>query len=93
MGESSNSAVVVSADNCIYFSSLHPINIEALCLKYLAILAAIFGDTRGLVFEQFKEATNDEDLEDMLKDAQAYPKGMAAQDFLKKGAAVPQHFE
>ena len=26
----------------IYFSSLHPINIEALCLKYLAILTAWF---------------------------------------------------
>ena len=39
--------------NCIfclegtYFSSLHPINIDALCLKYLAILAAWFCRPRG----------------------------------------------
>ena len=35
-------------------------------------------------FEQFKEAINDEDFEDLLKDAQADPKGVAAQGFLKK---------
>ena len=38
----------------------------------------------GRAFEQFKEATNDEDFEDLLKDAQADPKGVAAQDLLKK---------
>ena len=38
----------------------------------------------GRAFEQFKEAINDEDLEDLLKDAQADPKGVAAQDLLKK---------
>ena len=38
----------------------------------------------GRAFEQFKEAINDEDFEDMLKDAQADPKGVAAQDLLKK---------
>jgi len=35
-------------------------------------------------FEQFKEAINDEDFEDLLKDAQVDPKGVAAQDLLKK---------
>ena len=35
-------------------------------------------------FEQFMEATNDEDFEDLLKDAQADPKGVSAQDLLKK---------
>ena len=35
-------------------------------------------------FEQFKEAINDEDFEDLLKDAQADPKGVAAQGLLKK---------
>jgi len=35
-------------------------------------------------FEQFKEAINDEDFEDLLKDAQADPKGGVAQDLLKK---------
>ena len=35
-------------------------------------------------FEQFKEAINDEDFEDLLKDAQADSKGVAAQDLLKK---------
>ena len=35
-------------------------------------------------FEQFKEAINDEDFEDLLKDAQADPKGVVAQDLLKK---------
>jgi len=34
----------------------------------------------GRAFEQFKEAINDEDFEDLLKDAQADPKGVAAQD-------------
>ena len=38
----------------------------------------------GRAFEQFKEAINDEDVEDLLKDAQADPKGVAAQDLLKK---------
>ena len=38
----------------------------------------------GQAFEQFKEAINDEDFEDLLKDAQADPKGVAAQDLLKK---------
>ena len=38
----------------------------------------------GRAFEQFKEAINDEDLKDLLKDAQADPKGVAAQDLLKK---------
>jgi len=33
----------------------------------------------GRAFEQFKEAINDEDFEDLLKDAQADPKGVAAQ--------------
>jgi len=32
--------------------------------------------------EQFKEASNDEDFEDLLKYAQADPKGVAAQDLL-----------
>ena len=35
-------------------------------------------------FEQFKEAINDEYFQDLLKDAQADPKGVAAQDLLKK---------
>ena len=43
----------------------------------MAILAAWF-------FEQFKEAIIEEDFEDLLKDAQADPKGVAAQDLLKK---------
>ena len=34
----------------------------------------------GRAFEQFKEAINDEDFEDLLKDAQADLKGVAAQD-------------
>ena len=38
----------------------------------------------GRAFEQFKEAINDEDSEDLLKDAQADPKGVAAQNLLKK---------
>ena len=38
----------------------------------------------GRAFEQFKKAINDEDFENLLKDAQADPKGMAAQDLLKK---------
>ena len=38
----------------------------------------------GRAFEQFKEAINDEDFEDLLKDVQADPKGVAAQDLLKK---------
>jgi len=38
----------------------------------------------GRAFEQFKEAINDEDVEDLLKDAQADPKGVAAQHLLKK---------
>ena len=38
----------------------------------------------GRAFEQFKEAINDEDFEDLLKDAQADPKGVAAQDLLMK---------
>ena len=38
----------------------------------------------GRAFEQFKEAISDEDFEDLLKDAQADPKGVAAQDLLKK---------
>ena len=38
----------------------------------------------GRAFEQFKKAINDEDFENLLKDAQADPKGVAAQDFLKK---------
>ena len=38
----------------------------------------------GRAFEQLKEAINDEDVEDLLKDAQADPKGVAAQDLLKK---------
>jgi len=38
----------------------------------------------GRAFEQFKEAINDEDFEDLLKDAEADPKGVAAQDLLKK---------
>ena len=38
----------------------------------------------GRAFEQFKEAINDKDFEDLLKDAQAEPKGLAAQDLLKK---------
>ena len=38
----------------------------------------------GRTFEQFKEAINDEDFEDLLKDAQADLKGVAAQDLLKK---------
>ena len=38
----------------------------------------------GLAFEQHKGAINDEDFEDLLKDAQADPKGVVAQDLLKK---------
>ena len=38
----------------------------------------------GRAFEQFKETINDEDFEDLLKDAQADPKGVAAQDLLRK---------
>ena len=39
----------------------------------------------GRAFEQFKEAINDEDFEkNLLKDAQADPKGVAAQDLLMK---------
>ena len=38
----------------------------------------------GRAFEQFKEAINDEDFEGLLKDAQADPKGVAAQDLLNK---------
>jgi len=38
----------------------------------------------GRAFEQFKEAINDDDVEDLLKDAQADPKGVAAQHLLKK---------
>ena len=38
----------------------------------------------GRAFEQFKEAINDEDFEDLLKDAQDDPKGVAAQDLLKE---------
>jgi len=38
----------------------------------------------GRAFEQFKEAINDEDFEDLLRDAQADPKGVAAQGLLKK---------
>jgi len=38
----------------------------------------------GRAFKQFKEAINDRDFEDLLKDAQADPKGEAAQDLLKK---------
>ena len=38
----------------------------------------------GRAFEQFKEAINDEDFEDLLKNEQADPKGVAAQDLLKK---------
>ena len=38
----------------------------------------------GRAFERFKEAISDKDFEDLLKDAQADPKGVAAQDLLKK---------
>ena len=38
----------------------------------------------GRAFEQFKEAINDEDFEDLLKYAQADPKGVAVQDLLRK---------
>jgi len=38
----------------------------------------------GRAFEHFKGAINDEDFEDLLKDAQADPKGVAVQDLLKK---------
>ena len=38
----------------------------------------------GRAFEQFKEAINDEDFEDLLKDAQADPKGVAAQDLPRR---------
>ena len=38
----------------------------------------------GRAFKQFKEAINDEDFEVLLKDAQADPKGVAAQDLLKR---------
>ena len=41
----------------------------------------------GRAFEQFKEAINDEDFENLLKNEQADPKGVA------EGAAVPGHFE
>ena len=44
----------------------------------------------GRAFEQFKEAINNEDFEDLLKDAQADPKGAG---LAQEGAAVPQHFE
>jgi len=45
----------------------------------------------GRAFEQFKEVINDEDFEDLLKDAQADPKGVAA-GLAQEGVAVPQHF-
>jgi len=35
-------------------------------------------------FEQFKEAISDVDFEDLLKDAQADPKGVAARDLPNK---------
>ena len=38
----------------------------------------------GRAFEQFKEAISDEDFEDLLKDAGADPKDVAAQNLLKK---------
>ena len=38
----------------------------------------------GRAFEQFKEAINDVDFEDLLKDAQADPKGVAARDLPNK---------
>ena len=38
----------------------------------------------GRAFEQFIEAINDEDFEDLLKDAQTDPKGVVAQGLLKK---------
>ena len=43
----------------------------------------------GRAFEQFKEAINNEGFEDLLKDAQADPKGVAAQDLLKKVLPLP----
>jgi len=44
-------------------------------------------------FEQFKEAINDEDFEDLLKDAQADLKGgCGGAGLAQEGAAVPQHF-
>ena len=46
--------------------------------------ASANGRSSGRAFEQSKEAINDEDLEDLLKDAQADPKGVAAQDLLRK---------
>jgi len=47
-----------------------------------AVSAKVYSS--GRAFEQFKEAINDEDLEDLLKDAQADPKGVAAQELIKK---------
>jgi len=46
----------------------------------------------GRAFEQFKEAINDEDFGDLLKDAQADPKGVGRRTCAQEGAAVPQHF-
>jgi len=48
----------------------------------ISILAACFFFCRA--FDQFKEAIIDEDFEDLLKDAQADPKGVVAQDLLEK---------
>ena len=48
----------------------------------------------GRAFEQFKEAINDEDVEDLLKDAQADPnEGRGSAGLAQEGLAVPQHFE
>ena len=47
----------------------------------ISILAAWFFCRAS---EQFKGAIDDEDFGDLLKDAQADPKGVAARDLLKK---------
>ena len=46
----------------------------------------------GRAFEQFKDAINDEYFEDLLKVAQADPKGRGGAGLAQEGVAVPQHF-
>ena len=58
----------------------------AATLKYFDTYLRFFFFLPSLrAFEQFEsEAINDEDFEDLLKDAQADPKGVVLQDLLKK---------
>ena len=58
--------------------------VSGLVLNLVCQTAHAKAHSSGRAFEQFKEAINDEDFEGLLKDAQADPKGVAAQDLLKK---------